>query len=149
MDSAERLLRYVHATAVALGWEHSTKTKWLGNADIAIAESFANIAAAHKSKPPVENVRESMLNGLAKMKGFDETVIKTAPPDGSNWINFQSAHPQKASAAVASQTAVADDMDAKVNVLQFDEETGAQLNAQVTFEKTSDKDSVCIEVPWK
>ena len=61
----------------------------------------------------------------------------------------QSAHPQKASAAVASQTAVADDMDAKVNVLQFDEETGAQLNEQVTFEKTSDKDSVCIEVPWK
>ena len=82
------------------------------------------------------------------MKGFDATVFETAPQDGSNWINFQSAHPQKASAAVASQTAVADDMDAKVNVSQFDEETGAQLNAQVIFEKKSDKESVCIEVPW-
>ena len=149
MDSAEQLLRYVHATAVAAGWDHSTKTKWHGKADIAIAESFANIAAAHKSKPPVEMVRESMLNGLDKMKRFDATVFKTAPPDGSKWIKFQSAHPQKASAAVATQTAVANDMDAKMNVLQFDEETGAQLNAQVTFEKTLDKDSVCIEVPWK
>ena len=123
MDSAEQLLRYVHATAVAAGWDHSTKTKWLGNADIAIAESFANIAAAHKSKPAVEKVRESMLKGLANMKGFDATVFKTNLPYGSSWMNFQSADPQNASAAVASQTAVADDMDAKVNVLKFDEET--------------------------
>ena len=55
-------MRYVHATAVAAGWDHSTKTKWLGNADLAIAESFANIEKAHKSKPPVEEVRKSMLN---------------------------------------------------------------------------------------
>ena len=75
MDSAEQLLRYVHATAVAAGWAHSTKTKWLGNVDIAIAESFADIATAHKSKPPVEKVREALLNGLAKMKGFNATVF--------------------------------------------------------------------------
>ena len=95
MDSAEQLLRYVHATTVAAGWDYSTQTKWLWNADIAIAESFANIAQAHKSKPPAEEVRESMLQGLANMKGFDATVFKTNLPDGSSWINFQSADPQK------------------------------------------------------
>ena len=148
MDSAEQLLRYVHATAVAADWEPSKKTSWLGNVDIAIAYAFADICTQHKSKPPVDKAREAMLNGLAKMKGFDVTVFKAAPPEGSQWIKFENALPQTASAASASQTAVAADTNAAVSVLHFDEKTGVQLNQQVRFENQT-KTSIHIEVPWK
>ena len=71
MDSAEQLLRVVHtnaaATAVAAEWEHSKKTAWLGNADIAIAEAFTKVSQQHKYKPPVDKAREAMLNGLAPL----------------------------------------------------------------------------------
>ena len=117
MDSAEQLLRYVHATAVAADWEPSKKTSWLGNADIAIAHAFADICTQHKIKPPVDKAREAMLNGLVKMQGMDFTVFRAATPEGCEWIKFEKAQPQTAEAASTSQTAVAADTEAKVIVV--------------------------------
>ena len=154
MDSAEQLLRFVHtnvaATAVAAEWEHSRKTLWLGNADIAIADAFSKVCQQHKNKPPVDKAREAMLNGLANMKGFDVTVFEAAPPDSveNEWIKFGNAQSQTAVAADTSQTAVAGDTNAKVSVLRFDEKTGVMLNEQVRFESET-KTSIHIEVPWK
>ena len=148
MDSAEQLLRYVHVTAVAAGWEHRKKTQWLGNVDIAIANALADIQGKHKGKPPVDKAREAMLNCLVNMPGMDLTVFGADPPEGCEWVKFEKAQPHTAEAASTSPTAVAADTEAKVNLLQFNEKTGERLNTQVQF-ANPEKKSIHMQIPWK
>ena len=167
MQSLEDLLIYVHESEEIQKQidpenpdkDAPTRTFWYGNVDIALADKLMATYAQSKGKPNTFYARNMIRSALLKAVSTFMLQIKfgndNLPPAairGSDWIT---------AAALLDQTAVAagqpqgdptplGETQAKVEVLQFDQKTGAMLNRQVEFKDTgSTTKTPPIVLPWK
>ena len=108
-------------------------------------------AIAYKSKPTIEEVQKAMLKAASKHMQdikYSSDEPPPAPPPFIQWFKAKDLLDQTAVAAT-SGAATSGETEAKVAVLQFDENTGELLNEQVTFEQKGVGKKAPIEVPWK
>ena len=159
---AEDLLLYVHQSdEINKQIEPETDKKdsqkrvcFYACVDIDVISALFDTVQAYKGKPPIDEVRKAMLNAATKHIQGIRYSINALPPKPLDFITWFAPKDLVDQAAVAAETtpqqAVASgEMQAAVNVLEFDKTTGQLVNTQVTFDNKNDVKKLPIELPWK
>ena len=134
LQSVDKLLRYINQNPAILHKidpanaikDSFSRTKFLGNADVAIADALMTATLLHKNKLPIETARRVMLIAVSKNLreiSFDNKTPPPAPTPESEW-KFDDIWDQTAVAAATTQAADDGEMKAKVEVLEFYEKIG-------------------------
>ena len=159
LQRAEDLLLYVHeSNEISQQIEPENEKKdshkrisFYAKVDIDVVSALMSTAIAYKSKPTIEEVQKAMLKAASKHMQdikYSSDEPPPAPPPFIRWFKAKDLLDQTAVAAT-SGAATSGETEAKVAVLQFDENTGELLNEQVTFEQKGVGKKAPIEVPCK
>lgn len=161
VEQLEALLRYFHGTCKAALDElpPQSRIKLLANVDVAAADAFYVAAAAVSPKHlgPRKNcevVRKELLEATRKyLRDLKFTVENhPAPAEGkqNDWIKFEKTAAVAEQPVLGAQAAAGGAPKSSVEVLTFDEATGAQLREQVDFALPAEKtEESSMELPWQ
>ena len=158
LQKLEDLLRFFHGSCkdiIVYKLNPQSRIVFLANVDIAAAEAFY-AAAQTKTKgkyaaPKV--IQDALLAATTKylaQLGLDEDAdtVKNLRGD-SEWISFKKDAKAADTTPTTPMTTPPHTVDSAPCVVTFDEATGVVLNQQRQFEKTTDKKTGRVNVPWR
>ena len=163
MQSLEELLRYVHESEEIQkkidpdnpARNSPKRTGWYGNVDIALADKLMATYVQSRGKANLGEIRSALLKAVStymiELK-FDKDNPPPAAAQKSDWITTVDLLDQTAVAAGNPQGTPTslEETQAKVEVLKFDQKTGAMLNKQVEFTVADGTGKAApIQLPWK
>ena len=162
LRSTEELLLYLHEDDAIrknidpenANMDSAPRTLFYGSVDIAVADAVMYTQVQHKNKATQDQVRKAMQKAVSVyMLGinFNKDSPPPAAPEWSDWINANDLLDLTAVAAGTTPAAptAPGSTQAKVEVLQFEQKTGRQLNEQVDFDQAKTVKASPIEIPWK
>ena len=154
LEKLEELLRFFHVGCKAAleRLKPQSRNKLLANIDVAATDAFWAAKEA-SAKNGVKKIQDILLRGTVKYVealGQEAAGCESAASGDYTWIDFRGVTEEPSKGMAQSSSVPSGPPASAPAIINFDEETGAQLNTQVEFErKVECKDRTSIQLPWR